>query len=202
VLNWDPFYTAPSGGGGPNAAASALGNAAASPFGTLDNPFGKKVFPGSDLGAAAKAISGIEGNYGSIGPTTKTGDHGYGKYQVMGANVAAWTKKYYGQSLSPEEFLANSAAQDAVFKGQFGAYAAKYGPEGASRAWFAGEGGMNNPNARDVNGTTVASYSSQFQAGYKPHDPYQTRQPAPYFNVYDATGGNVNITTAQGASGF
>lgn len=198
ILDWDPFYTAP----GPKSGGQSSN--AASPFGTLDDPFHKSGYAGAvDLSAAAKAISGIEGNYGSIGPSTRSGDHGYGRYQVMGANVAAWTKKYYGKELTPQEFLADKAAQDAVFNGQFGAYAAKYGPEGASRAWFAGEGGMNNPNARDVLGTSVSGYSQQFQAGYKPSsDPYQTRAPAPYFNVYDATGGNVNITQSQGAHGF
>lgn len=184
---------------------SQFGDMSDVPFGGAANLFNatKAVAAANDnLGAAANAISGIEGNYGSIGPATKTGDHGYGRYQVMGANVAAWTQKYYGKALTPEEFLADKAAQDAVFRGQFGTYEKKYGTEGAARAWFAGERGMNNPNARDVNGTTVSSYSQQFTAGYKQHDPYQTRQPAPYFNVYDATGGNVNITTSQGAHGF
>lgn len=136
---------------------------APSTFGTLDTSWATSG--GADLSAAAKAISGIEGNYDSIGPATKTGDHGYGRYQVMGANVAEWTKKYWGTVLTPQQFLANHAAQDAVFKGQFGAYAAKYGPEGAARAWFAGPGGMNNPNAHDVLGTTVAGYSKKFQSG-------------------------------------
>lgn len=132
-------------------------------FGTLDTSW--VTAGGADLSAAAKAISGIEGNYDSIGPATRTGDHGYGRYQVMGSNIAEWTKKYWGAALSTDQFLANHAAQDAVFKGQFGAYAAKYGPEGAARAWFAGPGGMNNPNARDVLGTTVAGYSKKFQSG-------------------------------------
>lgn len=132
-------------------------------FGTLDTSW--VTSGGADLSVAAKAISGIEGNYDSIGPATRTGDHGYGRYQVMGANVAEWTRKYYGTALSTDQFLANHAAQDAVFKGQFGAYAAKYGPEGAARAWFAGPGGMNNLNARDVLGTSVSAYSQKFQVG-------------------------------------
>jgi hypothetical protein len=64
--------------------------------------------------------------------------------------------------MSPEEFLANPQAQDTVFKTKFGQYKQKYGPEGAARAWFAGEGGMNNPNAKDSLGTSVSSYASQF----------------------------------------
>lgn len=126
----------------------------------------------------ANAISGIEsgGKYDALGPVTKTGDRAYGKYQVMGANVPQWTKAHLGQEMTPEQFLANSQAQDAVFKGQFGQYAQKYGPEGAAKAWFAGEGGMNNPNARDQLGTTVAQYGQKFTNGLPQQ---QTGQPQP-----------------------
>jgi peptidoglycan L-alanyl-D-glutamate endopeptidase CwlK len=54
-----------------------------------------------------------------------------------------------------------------VFEGQFGEYTRKYGPEGATRAWFAGEQGMNNPRARDPLGTTVASYVQRFRTAYQ-----------------------------------
>jgi hypothetical protein len=118
----------------------------------------------------ADAISGIEsgGRYGLLGPVTKSGDQAYGKYQVMGANVPQWTQQYYGQSLTPQQFLANPQAQDAVFQGKFGQYAQKYGPEGAAKAWFAGEKGMNNPNAKDMLGTTVDAYGKKFAAGLGP----------------------------------
>lgn len=112
-----------------------------------------------------QAIAGIEsgGKYDALGPVIeKTGDRAYGKYQVMGANVPAWTKAHLGQEMTPDQFLASPEAQDAVFKGQFGQYAQKYGPEGASKAWFAGEKGMHNPNARDQLGTTVAQYGQKF----------------------------------------
>jgi hypothetical protein len=114
------------------------------------------------------AISAIEsgspgGNYQELGPIIpKTGDRAYGRYQVMGANIPDWTEKHFGQRLTPQQFIANPAAQDAVFNGQFGEYARKYGPTKAAKAWFAGERGMNNPNARDPLGTTVSSYAEQF----------------------------------------
>ena len=113
----------------------------------------------------AKAIGGIEsGNsYQAIGPDTGTGDRAYGKYQVMGSNVGPWTKAVLGRSLTPEQFLKSPEAQDAVFRAKFGSYVDKYGPEGAAKAWFAGEGGMNNPNARDVLGTTVSDYANKFR---------------------------------------
>lgn len=125
-----------------------------------------------DSPSFADAISGIEsgGRYGLLGPVTKTGDRAYGKYQVMGSNIPQWTAKYYGQPLTPQEFLANPSAQDAVFQGKFvGEYVPKYGPVGASKAWFAGEKGMNNPNAKDMLGTTVADYGNKFAANMGPN---------------------------------
>lgn len=123
--------------------------------------------PGQD--PSATAISGIEsgGRYDAVGPVAnKQGDRAYGKFQVMGANVGPWTQEVLGKALSPQEFLQNPQAQEAVFKAKFGQYVQKYGSqEAAARAWFAGEGGMNNPNARDVNGMSVAQYGQKFQAG-------------------------------------
>jgi hypothetical protein len=123
--------------------------------------------PGDVMARAGNAISGIEsgGKYDALGPETR-GDRAYGKYQIMGANVPTWTAEVLGKPMTPQEFLANPQAQDAVFKAKFGQYVQKYGPEGASRAWFAGEGGMNNPNAADVNGMTVAKYGQKFSAGF------------------------------------
>ncbi len=115
------------------------------------------------------AIAGIEsagsGDYKAIGPQTKTGDRAYGRYQVMGANIPEWTKAALGREMTPEEFAASPEAQDAVFDHRFGGYVKKYGPEGAAKAWFAGEGGMNNPGARDVLGTSVEEYGRKFSQG-------------------------------------
>lgn len=120
------------------------------------------------MDAYGSAISRIEsgGKYDILGPVIpKTGDRAYGKYQVMGANVPQWTEQYLGRRMTPQEFLASPEAQDAVFQGRFGEYVQKYGPEGAARAWFAGEKGMDNPNAKDVLGTTVQGYGQKFMAG-------------------------------------
>ena len=130
----------------------------------------------------SNAISGIEsgGRYGILGPVIpKTGDRAYGKYQVMGANIPVWTEKYLGQRLTPEQFLASPEAQEAVFRGEFGRYIEKYGPEGAARAWFAGEKGMHNPNAKDVLGTTVKGYGEKFMAGLGGAGAASAPSPAP-----------------------
>jgi hypothetical protein len=116
------------------------------------------------------AIASIEsgGNYGVLGPATKGGDRAYGKYQIMGTNIAPWSKEILGTSLTPQEFLGNPEAQDAIFQGKFNQYVNKYGPEGAARAWFAGPGGMNNLNAKDVNGMTVGQYAQRFTGAMAP----------------------------------
>lgn len=112
----------------------------------------------------AGAISSIEsgGNYKAIGPATRTGDRALGKYQVMSANVGPWSEEILGRRVTPQEFISSPEIQDKIFQGKFGKYAEKYGPEGAARAWFAGEGGMNDPNRKDVLGTTVAGYGAKF----------------------------------------
>lgn len=131
------------------------------------------------------AISSIEsgGQYGAVGPITKRGDRAFGKYQVMGANIPQWTREALGRELTPREYLANPEAQDAVFQHRFGGYVNKYGPEGAARAWFAGEGGMNNPNAADVNGMTVARYAEKFNNAI-----VQREQSPAMANAYDGEG--------------
>lgn len=125
------------------------------------------VAPSGDMARYANAISNNEsgGNYAEVGPVTRTGDRAYGKYQVMGNNVPEWTKQILGHEMTPQEFLRDPAAQEKVFQTKFGQYTQKYGPEGASKAWFAGEGGMHNPNAKDSLGTTVSAYAQKFNAG-------------------------------------
>lgn len=125
----------------------------------------------------ASAIAAIEsgGKYGELGPVTRTGDRAYGKFQIMGSNIGPWTEAALGRRLTPQEFLASPQAQDAVFQHRFGQYANKYGPEMAARAWFAGEKGMHNPNAKDQLGTTVESYGRRFMG----HLGQPTGAPAP-----------------------
>ena len=116
-------------------------------------------------GGPAAAIAGIEsgGRYDAMGVEVPGQGRAHGKYQVMPANIGPWTKEILGTEMTPAQFLASPQAQDAVFQGKFGQYIRQYGsPEAAARAWFAGPGGMNNPNARDPLGTSVADYSAKF----------------------------------------
>lgn len=144
---------------------------------------GAPVASASPSSGYGNAIASIEsgGKYDALGPVTRTGDRAYGKYQVMGQNVGPWTQEVLGRAMTPEEFAASPQAQDAVFQAKFGNYVQKYGPEGAARAWFAGEGGMNDPNRRDQLGTSVSQYGQRFTAamgGQGPGDLPVSAQPA------------------------
>jgi hypothetical protein len=140
-------------------------------LGTEVPPSGEPTTTGSSSGAVpsaigsaeSRAIAGIEsgGKYKKVGPVTRNGDRAYGKYQVMGHNIPDWTREVLGHAMTPQQFLNDPNAQEAVFKAKFGQAEQKYGAEGAARWWFAGPGGMNNPNANDRY-TSVAQYAAKF----------------------------------------
>jgi hypothetical protein len=118
-----------------------------------------------DIGTYAKAIQSIEsgGNYGALGPLTRSGDRAYGAYQVMGSNIAPWSKETFGRAISAEEFLRNPSMQDQIFQHKFGGYVDRYGPAGAAQAWFGGPGSVGKGGAgADILGTTGSEYVSKF----------------------------------------
>lgn len=82
------------------------------------------------------------GRYNAVGVWVN-GDRAYGRYQVMGANIPSWTARYYGRRLTPQQYLNNRAAQDAVVRGVLGGYYKKYGARGAASMWYSGQ---PNPN--------------------------------------------------------
>lgn len=96
------------------------------------------------------------GSYTAVGPSVH-GDRAYGRYQVMGANIPSWTKRYYGTALTPQQFLANHAAQEAVVGGVINSYYKRYGSwEAAASMWFSGQ---PNPNSHASDGyLTVQQY--------------------------------------------
>jgi hypothetical protein len=154
---------------GPNGARPSLATPleTASPAAPAPGPtaFAAPEAAPDPMAAYRRATSSIEsggpeGNYRAVGPQTKYG-RAIGRYQVLASNVPEWSEKYFGERLTPTEFLNNPAAQDAVYRGKFGEYVQKYGPEGAARAWFAGERNMNNMNASDGH-KTVRAYAQDF----------------------------------------
>lgn len=96
------------------------------------------------------------GSYTAVGPSVN-GNRAYGRYQVMDFNIPTWTAKYFGKSLTPQQFLANHAAQDAVVKGVIQSYYDRYGSwESAAAMWFSGQ---PNANSQKSDGSlTVQQY--------------------------------------------
>lgn len=118
------------------------------------------------LAKYAEAISRNEsgGNYNALGPVTMHG-RAYGKYQVMAENVGPWSAEALGKSLTPEQFLADPKAQDAVFNNKFGSYLQKTGsPQDAASMWFTGRPLAQGANAQDVSGTTGQDYVNKFNS--------------------------------------
>ena len=122
----------------------------------------------------ADAIASVEsagsGDYSAVGPNTGKG-RAYGRYQVMDFNIGPWTEKYLGKRMTPDEFLANPQAQDAVFNGEFGGYVNKYGnPQDAASMWFSGRPMAEAGNSSDGY-NTVPQYVDKFtnaMGGEKP----------------------------------
>lgn len=147
-------------------------------------PITEQMLQGGALNmpAAKAAISNIEsgGNYNALGPTTKSGDRAYGKYQVMGENIPSWTKQAIGNAMTPKEFLASPEAQEKVFEDQFARNTAKYGSaQDAASVWFSGKPLAKAGQRADILGTTVPSYVNKFNAVYGRQAPVQNAMVAP-----------------------
>ncbi len=72
-------------GGGATGSVASVASSFAAPVGA-----GRSAVPAvGNLGSYAKAIQAIEsgGNYGALGPITRSGDRAYGAYQMMGNNI-------------------------------------------------------------------------------------------------------------------
>jgi hypothetical protein len=130
------------------------------------NPYGTVGATGGGGGSFASfknAISGQEsgGNYGAVNRDSGA----LGKYQVMPANVAGWSKQVLGYAITPQQFLRNPDLQEKIVTGIMQGYYNKYGAAGAAVAWYAGPGtaakyvrnpsGFNKPQG---NYPSIASY--------------------------------------------
>lgn len=146
------------------------------------------------------AIASIEsrgsGNYSAVGPTNPKMGRALGRYQIMEANIGPWSQAALGRQITPEQFMASPALQDAIFDHKFGGYVDKYGPEGAAQAWFAGPGGVGKTERKDVLGTDVGSYGQKFMSalGGPPMSqpsstgaPEQVQQPDGIMSAFDPT---------------
>lgn len=117
----------------------------------------------------AEAIGQFEsgGNYKAVGKKTASGDRAYGKYQVMGNNIPSWTKEALGKSMTIDEFIKDTEAQDKVAQHKMQQYLDKYGNiEDVASVWFSGRPLSKAGNAKDVNGTTVPKYVDYVKSIY------------------------------------
>lgn len=157
----------------------------------LSSPIPTSQFGDSDFARWQRGISGIEsgGRYDILGPVTKTGDRAYGRYQVMGSNIPAWTKEALGREMSAVEFLANPAAQDAVFKHIFGKYVREHGESGAAARWFSGSANTTS-SARDQLGTTVPGYVGAYNR-------FAGNGTTVKIDINNNTGGSATVSASQ-----
>ena len=102
-----------------------------------------------------QAIFGKEsgGRYDAVNPDS--GALGIG--QVMPENVGPWTLRYYGRRLTPQEYLKDTQAQDAVVNGHLSyliqqQLLAGYAPELAIRRaasiWYSGRANLYNDSKK------------------------------------------------------
>ncbi|MDW9594546.1 tail length tape measure protein [Sinorhizobium meliloti] len=154
------------GSGGKGGGIAAVASSAATTFAAPVGAVTRSALPAvGNIGMYAKAIQAIEsgGNYGALGPVTRSGDRAYGAYQVMGNNIGPWSEAALGRRLSASEFLGDSSAQDAIFNHRFGGYVGKFGASGAAQAWFGGPGSVGKGGmGADILGTTGNSYVAKF----------------------------------------
>lgn len=149
--------------------------------------------------ALGKIESAGSGDYAAIGPTHPTLGRMLGRHQIAEANLGPWSQEALGRQLTPDEFLADPNAQEAVFKHKFGQYVEKYGPEGAARAWLGGEGNVNNPGAKDSLGTSVGEYGQKFMQNLATADGTPQRDRGLARLVDGQNGGSRLRYTNQGA---
>jgi cell wall-associated NlpC family hydrolase len=102
--------------------------------GTAPTPVGSF---GKFTNAIAKQESG--GNYGAVNKSSGA----LGKYQIMPANIASWSKDALGYSITPAQFLGNPKLQETIAQHKLSYYFNKYGAANAAKAWYGGEGSIN-----------------------------------------------------------
>lgn len=150
----------------------------------------------------ADAIASIEsagsGDYAAVGPTHPKMGRALGRYQVMESNIGPWSREALGREVTPQEFMANPAIQDAIFNHQFGGYVEKYGsPEQAASMWFTGQPIERGAHREDVLGTSGSEYVSKFSAALG-------RQPSNASEAIEMVtgGGMVNDPAALGPARY
>ena len=134
--------------------------------------------PSGNVGAFRAAIIGKEsgGDYSAVNPDS--GALGIG--QVMPYNVGPWTRKYLGRELTPQQFLRDPRAQDAVVNGRFNdmledqrkaGYRGEQAIRRAAAVWYSGQAGLwNDTKRQSTNGRSypsIAEYTKAIWNSYR-----------------------------------
>lgn len=104
------------------------------------------------LNALSSQESG--GNYSAVNKNTGA----LGRWQVMPANVPAWSRKYLGMTLTPQQFLRSPQMQDRLVRAVLGSYVSKYGFRGAASAWYSGNPAWENNYNPQRYGPSIGGY--------------------------------------------
>lgn len=158
----------------PPAAAATL----PTPMATRTTGGGGGSQPTGSVGAFRAAIIGKEsgGNYSAVNPDS--GALGIG--QVMPENVGPWTQKYLGRRLTPQQFLRDRNAQDAVVNGRFrdmladqekAGYRGEEAIRRAAAVWYSGRANLwNNTRPQYTKGRrypSIAEYTKAIWDAYR-----------------------------------
>jgi hypothetical protein len=135
---------------------------------TPTNPVAANQNIPADLSSYMAATRNIEsgGNYQALGPVTASGDRAYGAYQIMGNNVGPWSQQALGRTMTPQELLADKAAQDAIMADQATRNYARYGNwSDVASVHHSGRPLALAQNAQDQLGTRTTDYVANVNTG-------------------------------------
>jgi hypothetical protein len=103
-------------------------------------------------------------NYGAVNPQSGA----LGRWQVMPSNLPDWLTDAGQSQMTPQQFIDNHAAQDAVANTILGGYFKEYGAAGAAAMWYSGQPDPNKTYGDppvDVYVDDVLGYMNDPQAG-------------------------------------
>jgi hypothetical protein len=84
-----------------------------------------------------------------------------GKYQIMPANIASWSKAALGKSITPSQFLKSPQLQEAVARKKLKEYYNRYGAGNAAKAWYGGPGAVKKSGNKSQGAyPTINNYSA------------------------------------------
>lgn len=110
---------------------------------TTTAPAGNKAYSEFDKFVNTIGQKESSGRYGAVNKYSGA----LGKYQIMPSNIngrnRGWDYEALGRDVSTQQFLSSPEIQEKVARYKLQQYYNKYGPAGASIAWYAGPGAAN-----------------------------------------------------------